>query len=512
MVGTEPRTRVGGFHAALAVALIAAVLVLTPTAAQGAGPSVFINEIHYDNASTDVGEAFEIAGPAGTNLTGWSVVLYNGNGGASYNTIALSGTIADQQGGFGTVSPTPLPSNGIQNGSPDGLALVNAGGAVVEFLSYEGAFVAVGGPANGMLSTDIGVSEPGTTPIGNSLQLLGTGTMGGDFTWATTQPSTFGAVNTGQTFGVVTGPTDPVINEFVANHTGADSGAFVEVFGDASTDYSAFTVLEIEGDSSGAGVIDAVLAVGTTNGGGYWIDDEDMENGTITILLVENFSGSKGADLDTDNDGTFDSTPWARIVDDVATTDGGGSDVTYSSSVLGPFFDGNPFGAGGASRIPNGTDTDTTIDWTRNDFDGFGLPGFPGRTARHGGTALRTDHQHRLRGLRARHTGVLQLRCREGRPARPHPLLGDGTGAVANHGEPRVAGLDSHGAARRRSPGGEGRIRGRSAHGAYGRARGCRTCCGVPRFGRREVHHRPAPLGQWRQHSRMTVQCNWRTR
>ena len=68
MVGTEPRTRVGGFHAALAVALIAAVLVLTPTAAQGAGPSVFINEIHYDNASTDVGEAFEIAGPAGIDL------------------------------------------------------------------------------------------------------------------------------------------------------------------------------------------------------------------------------------------------------------------------------------------------------------------------------------------------------------------------------------------------------------------------------------------------------------
>jgi hypothetical protein len=97
---------------------------------------------------------------------------------------------------------------------------------------------------------------------------------------------------------VAAAPTDPVINEFVANHTGADSQAFVEVFGDPSTDYSVFTVLEIEGDSTGAGVIDAVLPVGTTNAGGYWIDDEDMENGTITIILVENFSGSKGARLD----------------------------------------------------------------------------------------------------------------------------------------------------------------------------------------------------------------------
>ncbi len=138
---------------------------------------------------------------------------------------------------------------------------------------------------------------------------------------------------------------------------------------------------EIEGDGSGAGVIDAVLPVGTTNAGGYWIDDEDMENGTITILLVENFSGSVGNDLDIDDNGAFDSTPWTRIVDDVATTDGGGSDRTYSATVLAAFFDGNPFGAGGASRIPNGTDTDTTADWVRNDFDGFGFPGFPGSPA-----------------------------------------------------------------------------------------------------------------------------------
>ncbi len=173
----------------------------------------------------------------------------------------------------------------------------------------------------------------------------------------------------------------PVINEFVANHTGADTQAFVEVFGEPSTDYSAFTVLEIEGDSTGAGVIDAVLPVGTTNAGGYWTDPEDMENGTLTILLVENFSGSVGNDLDTNNDGTFDTTPWDAIIDDVATTDGGGSDHTYSATVLAAFFDGNPFGAGGASRIPDGTDTESTGDWVRNDFDGFGFPGFPGSPA-----------------------------------------------------------------------------------------------------------------------------------
>ncbi len=40
---------------------------------------IFINEIHYDNDGTDADEAVEIAGPAGTDLTGWTIVLYNGN-------------------------------------------------------------------------------------------------------------------------------------------------------------------------------------------------------------------------------------------------------------------------------------------------------------------------------------------------------------------------------------------------------------------------------------------------
>lgn len=376
MHGVSKSKVVVALKSVLVAALVAATLALIPASALAAGPSVFINEIHYDNAGGDVGEEFEIAGPAGTDLAGWTVVLYNGNGGAVYNTIALSGTIPDQQAGFGAVSFN-LPSNGLQNGSPDGLALVDATSTVVEFLSYEGSFVAVGGAANGITSTDIGVSEASSTPVGHSLQLAGSGTMGGDFSWAAAQANTFAAVNAGQTFGVVTGPADPLINEFVANHTGSDTGAFVEVLGDPSTDYSGYTILEIEGDTS-RGVIDAVLPVGTTNAGGYWTDPEDMENGTITIILVEGFTGSIGDDLDTDDDGTFDSAPWTRIVDDVATTDGGGSDITYSSTVLGPFFDGSSFGPGGASRIPNGTDTDSAADWMRNDFDGFGLTGLAG--------------------------------------------------------------------------------------------------------------------------------------
>ena len=59
--------------------------------------TIFINEIHYDNDGGDVNEGIEIAGPAGTDLSSFSLILYNGNGGAVYNTEALSGVIPDLQ-------------------------------------------------------------------------------------------------------------------------------------------------------------------------------------------------------------------------------------------------------------------------------------------------------------------------------------------------------------------------------------------------------------------------------
>jgi hypothetical protein len=183
---------------ALGLFLLKALVVPHPVAAATTG--VFFNEIHYDNTGTDAGEAIEVAGPAGTNLAGWSIVLYNGTGGAPYDTKLLSGIIPNQQNGFGTLSFS-YPVNGIQNGSPDGMALVNASSVVVQFLSYEGTFTAVGGPANGMLSVDIGKSEAGTEPVGQSLRLSGSGQFYEDFTWNSPATASFGAINAGQNFG-----------------------------------------------------------------------------------------------------------------------------------------------------------------------------------------------------------------------------------------------------------------------------------------------------------------------
>lgn len=202
--------------------------ILDPAAAPGpsfltigAERGVRFSELHYDNAGADTGEAVEIAGPAGTDLAGWTVVLYNGNGGTAYRTSALSGSIPASCGAEGAVV-VRYPANGIQNGAPDGLALVNAAGMVVEFLSYEGVMTAVGGPADGMTSTDVGVAQSGSGPVGESVQRNG---FGG---WAP-GASTFGGCND-EPPPPYDGPTTVVINELMGAPLASDSESWGEWF------------------------------------------------------------------------------------------------------------------------------------------------------------------------------------------------------------------------------------------------------------------------------------------
>ena len=188
-----------------------------------ASAQVRISEIHYDNLSTDTGEAIEVSAPAGTDLTGWSVVLYNGSNGQSYDTDPLSGVIAASCGMRG-VTVLNYPANGIQNGSPDAIALVDNTGAVVEFLSYEGPLTATNGPASGLTATDIVAFQNGNGPIGETLQRNAAGS------WALANGS-FGLCNDdGET------PPDPE----VASVTVSPANATVSVGGSATFNASAF--------------------------------------------------------------------------------------------------------------------------------------------------------------------------------------------------------------------------------------------------------------------------------
>ena len=244
--------------------------------------SPFINEIHYDNAGTDTGEFVEVAGTAGTNLDGWFIALYNGRNGAQYGTFNLGGTLADSGNGFG-FAVVEGPTNSIQNGAPDGLALVDNSGSVVQFLSYEGSFAAVGGPADGMTSTDIGVAESGSTPAGFSLQVTGNvttdsaGNVTSSFVWAPPASETKGAINTGQTF----------------NGTGGSGGGGGTGPGPGAP---AHTIMEIQGvghvspfagqDVSTSGIVTAV----TRNG--FYVQDASGDGDDSTSDAVFVFTGS----------------------------------------------------------------------------------------------------------------------------------------------------------------------------------------------------------------------------
>ncbi len=240
--------------------------------------SVFINEFHYDNVGTDAGEFIEIAAPAGTDLTGWSLVLYNGANGGAYNTTLLSDTVADQGSGFGTVTVN-YPANGIQNGAPDGFALVNNLGQVVQFLSYEGGFTAVGGPADGLTSIDIGVAESGSEPVGLSLQLTGTGSTYEDFTWVAPAAQTPNTINNNQIFNAVTPGVNAFISELHYDNVGTDEGEFVEITANAGADLSGYSVVLYNGN--GGAPYNTITLSGV-------VADQSNGQGTIVIDFPSN--------------------------------------------------------------------------------------------------------------------------------------------------------------------------------------------------------------------------------
>ena len=327
--------------------------------------NAFINEFHYDNASTDIGEFIEIAGPAGTNLTGWSVVLYNGNDGTPYTTTPLAGVLADEGSGYGFLV-LDYPSNGIQNGAPDGIALVDDTGTVVEFLSYEGSFVAVGGPADGLTSTEIGVSEPGSTISGFSLQRIGNGTSASDFTFAPEQAQTKGAVNTGQTFGDGGPGTMPTftLNEIDSDQNATDNAEFIEIFdggvGNASLDGMVVVLFNGSNDLSYRAI--DLTGYTTDDDGFFVIGSENVPNVDLVAFTTDGLqNGADAVALYTGTAADFpaNTAPTTTNLIDAIVYDTSDADDTGLLAALGQTVqhDENATGAGTSvslSRVPDG--------------------------------------------------------------------------------------------------------------------------------------------------------------
>jgi hypothetical protein len=192
----------------------------------------------------------------------------------------------------------------------------------------------------------------------------------------------------------------PIINEIRIDQTGADNDEYFELRGNFGDSLNGLTYLVLGDGTGGSGVIEAVIGLtGTIPSSGYWLAVEntfslaplpDSMSGTntgsalnfensdnVTHLLVSGFTGANGTDLDTDDDGVLDLTPWTSILDAVGlilqanppTT----TEWSYGTSLGGT--DVGPDGAFVPGHIFRNPDT---LAWTIGQFDPSGGSDTPG--------------------------------------------------------------------------------------------------------------------------------------
>lgn len=134
------------------------------------------------------------------------------------------------------------------------------------------------------------------------------------------------------------GPPAPslvLINEIRTDQTGADIDEYFELLGGPpGATLDGLTYLVIGDGTGGSGVIEAVVSLDgqLLGGNGLFLAAEstftlsasffnagsalNFENGdNVTHLIVEGFTGLLNDDLDTDDDGILDVTPWTSVKD-----------------------------------------------------------------------------------------------------------------------------------------------------------------------------------------------------
>ncbi|WP_256840001.1 ExeM/NucH family extracellular endonuclease [Ornithinimicrobium faecis] len=377
-----------GLAGAAALPTVAAPEV-APAVSAAAADDLIISE-YIEGSSNNKALEFYNGTGAEVALDGYTVETYSNGSDSAGLTLSLDGALVDGDTyvlAHSAADPAILAQAdqtsgaGFFNGD-DAIVLRDGAGAVVDSLGQVGV-----DPGSQWGSGDVSTAD-------NTLRRLAdicTGDTTPDdafdpaLEWAGFPEDTFDGLGSHTVDCGAVEPASPVINEFSISTTGTDL-EFYEVIGAPETDYSDLSILQVEGDgkSNSRGSVITVDAVGSTDDAGLWSLDlpaNRVQNGTLTLLLVSGYTGTASTVIDTDQDGVIDNAPWTEIVDSVAILDGNVDDVIYSETALTDGYDGEEFVPGAASRIPDGTDTDTTADWVRNDFNKAGFPGFDGPPA-----------------------------------------------------------------------------------------------------------------------------------
>lgn len=144
------------------------------------------------------------------------------------------------------------------------------------------------------------------------------------------------------------------LSEIRIDQPGADNDEYFELVGDPGALLTGLSYLVIGDGTGGSGVVEAVVDLSgqTIDASGFFVAAEasfslgaadlttslNFENSdNVTHLLVRDFNGANGDDLDLDDDGVLDVIPWTALVDCAALIETiGTGDRVYCASTVGP--------------------------------------------------------------------------------------------------------------------------------------------------------------------------------
>lgn len=180
------------------------------------------------------------------------------------------------------------------------------------------------------------------------------------------------------------------LNEIRIDQSGSDNDEYFELSGSNNELLTGLSYLVIGDGAGGSGVVEAVvdLSAEQLDSNGLFVAAESIftlgtanlvtsinfENSdNVTHLLVRDFSGLVNDDLDVDDDGTLDSTPWTEIVDSVGLRENDSGELLYSSTIVGPdgtFVPGHVFLCDDGWRIGSFTVGENDTPGAVNDCGG----------------------------------------------------------------------------------------------------------------------------------------------
>jgi len=362
-----------------------------------------LNEIRLEQPGADNDEYIEIAGAPGESLAGVSIVVIGDDdsafpgqqNGFIEEVISLNGLVVPASGFFVVGEPT------LSLAVPNLAIALNLEGNdnVTVFVVRD----FTGNPGQDLDANDDGVldSTPWTSVI-SSLAVVATTTPDGvtsDFYYSTTtvgpdaglapaaawrcantpqwlagspDPFASGAQDTPGAANPTCVPQGVLISEVRIDQTGTDNDEYFELKGGAGELLDGYSFITI-GDGTtvqGSGVIESIVSLNgrAIQGDGFLSVAEgswtgifgtadvtipitppnptnpiNFENGdNVTHLLVRNFTGTINQDLDTNDDGVLDITPWSEIADSVAmvltagSAPAAGTEWWYSANKVGP--------------------------------------------------------------------------------------------------------------------------------------------------------------------------------